>query len=230
GGHVCPAAAADIIVRPAPISAPHAPYPPRTPNTLPSLMTNLPLATPEVSVHYWRRGRGRFPRESGQRCDQGPSNRACPAGAVALPTRTLRPPMPGATLLTPSSPAAAGGSASPAPRVYAWAGSWAAILLLVGLVTALRAVYVLWLCPYDLIEDEAHYWEWSRRLDWSYYSKGPGVALLIAAATELLGTTAGAVRLPAVLFGAVATLATAALAAEATGDKRVGFLAAAAML
>src|SRR5690606_37863562 len=118
----------------------------------------------------------------------------------------------------------------PSPPALAWTGSWTAILLLVGLVTALRAVYVLWLCPYDLIEDEAHYWEWSRRLDWSYYSKGPGVALLIAAATELLGTTAGAVRLPAVLFGAVATLATAALAAEATGDKRVGFLAAAAML
>jgi hypothetical protein len=140
--------------------------------------------------------------------------------------------MPGATLLTPSDPAAAGGSApsAPPPRVYAWAGSWTAILLLVGLVTALRVVYVLWFCPYDLIEDEAHYWEWSRRLDWSYYSKGPGVALLIAAATELLGTTAGAVRLPAVLFAAVATLATAGLAADATGDKRVGFLAAAAML
>ena len=135
--------------------------------------------------------------------------------------------MSGATTPTPSHPAAAGGSAASA---YAWAGSWGAILLLVGVVTALRIIYTLWLCPYDLIEDEAHYWEWSRRLDWSYYSKGPGVALLIAAATEVLGTTAGAVRLPAVLSGGIATLAVAGLAADATGDRRIGFLGAAAML
>jgi hypothetical protein len=135
--------------------------------------------------------------------------------------------MPGATISTAHDPAAAGGSAAPA---YAWAGSWAAILLLVGAVTALRIVYILWLCPYDLIEDEAHYWEWGRRLDWSYYSKGPGVALLIAAATDLLGTTAGTVRLPAALCGGIATLAVAGLAADATGDRRIGFLAAAATL
>src|SRR5690606_41566460 len=88
---------------------------------------------------------------------------------------------------TSPDPAAAGGSAScagshPPSPALAWTGSWAAILLLVGLITALRVVYVLWLCPYDLIEDAAHYWEWSRRLDWAYYRKGPGVALLIARA------------------------------------------------
>ena len=35
----------------------------------------------------------------------------------------------------------------------------------------------------DLSPDEAHYWEWSRRLDLSYYSKGPLIAYLIAALT-----------------------------------------------
>ena len=53
-------------------------------------------------------------------------------------------------------------------------------MLLVVLVAAARLVYLKWLCPYNLVEDEAFYWEWSRRLEWSYYSKGPGVAWSIA--------------------------------------------------
>ncbi|MBI3989465.1 MAG: glycosyltransferase family 39 protein [candidate division NC10 bacterium] len=52
----------------------------------------------------------------------------------------------------------------------------------------------------DLAPDESHYWEWSRRLDWSYYSKGPLVAYLIAASTSLGGNTDFFVRLPAVLL------------------------------
>jgi hypothetical protein len=64
-------------------------------------------------------------------------------------------------------------------------------------------------CPLDLAPDEAHYWDWSRHLDWSYYSKGPLVAYLIRAGTDLAGswsrTLMGnemlAVRLPAVVCG-----------------------------
>ena len=41
--------------------------------------------------------------------------------------------------------------------------------------------------PLDLAPDEAHYWDWSRHLDWSYYSKGPLVAYLIAASCSLVG-------------------------------------------
>lgn len=52
----------------------------------------------------------------------------------------------------------------------------------------------------DLAPDEAHYWDWSRRLDWSYYSKGPLVAYLIAVSTSLGGNTEFFVRLPAVLL------------------------------
>ncbi|MBF8261431.1 MAG: conserved membrane protein of unknown function, partial [candidate division NC10 bacterium] len=50
----------------------------------------------------------------------------------------------------------------------------------------------------DLAPDEAHYWTWSKRLDWSYYSKGPMVAYLIALSTRLGGDTDFYVRLPAV--------------------------------
>ncbi|HXH09626.1 MAG TPA: glycosyltransferase family 39 protein [Alphaproteobacteria bacterium] len=66
-------------------------------------------------------------------------------------------------------------------------------------VTALR----LWYLQQGYLElspDEAHYWEWSRRLDWSYYSKGPFVAYLIALSTAIGGATELFVRLPAVVL------------------------------
>ncbi len=45
--------------------------------------------------------------------------------------------------------------------------------------------------------DEAQYWEWSRHLDWSYYSKGPLVAWLIAASESAFGHGEWQTRLPA---------------------------------
>src|SRR5215210_5539626 len=63
---------------------------------------------------------------------------------------------------------------------------WAAVLLILA-ATAARAIYLLILCPYDLSPDEAHYWDWSRHLDWSYYSKGPLVAWIIHGACDLFG-------------------------------------------
>ena len=90
----------------------------------------------------------------------------------------------------------------PAPRpgeFASWARPWGATLGLVGLVTLLRSAYLVWFCPYTLVEDEAHYWEWSRRLDLSYYSKGPGIAWTIAASVRTFGDVEWAVRLPAAL-------------------------------
>lgn len=66
--------------------------------------------------------------------------------------------------------------------------------------------YLVVNCPLDLSPDEAHYWQWSRHLAWSYYSKGPLVAWLIRASCELFGPLSEsltgslmpAVRLPAV--------------------------------
>ena len=85
---------------------------------------------------------------------------------------------------------------------------WLAVLVILS-VTVWRIVYLFLLCPYDLAPDEGHYWDWSRNLDWSYYSKGPLIAWIIRAGCELFGSAAvsvqgtlmPAVRLPAVLCG-----------------------------
>jgi hypothetical protein len=63
-------------------------------------------------------------------------------------------------------------------------------------------------CPIDLSGDEAHYWDWSRRLDLSYYSKGPLVAYLIRASCAVFGDTMWAVRLPALVLGVGTSLVT----------------------
>ena len=76
--------------------------------------------------------------------------------------------------------------------------------LIFGLLVALGFFSHLWYllddCPLDLAGDEAHYWDWSRHLGLSYYSKGPAVAYLIRASCALFGDAMWAVRLPAILF------------------------------
>lgn len=52
-----------------------------------------------------------------------------------------------------------------------------------------------------LSPDEAYYYLWSERLDWAYYSKGPGVALAIRLGTLLFGPTELGVRLLSPLLG-----------------------------
>jgi 4-amino-4-deoxy-L-arabinose transferase-like glycosyltransferase len=81
-------------------------------------------------------------------------------------------------------------------------------------VTVGRFAYLVCNCPLDLAPDEAHYWDWSRHLDWSYYSKGPLIAFLIRASCELFGPMSQAligsemlaVRLPAVVCGGLLLL------------------------
>lgn len=46
----------------------------------------------------------------------------------------------------------------------------------------------------EVLPDEAYYYQWSQRLDWAYYSKGPGVATAIRAGTALFGASELGVR------------------------------------
>ncbi|GJQ29374.1 MAG: hypothetical protein HBSAPP03_12580 [Phycisphaerae bacterium] len=116
---------------------------------------------------------------------------------------------------------------SPARPFAPWAASWKATAVLVLGVLAVRLVYLAFACRYTLIEDEAHYWEWSRRLALSYYTKGPGIAWVIAACTHLLGDSVFAIRLTAPISSAIGAWFTASLAGEIAEDRRAGFVAAA---
>ncbi len=94
--------------------------------------------------------------------------------------------------------------------VPAWLCNTLAAVVIVG-AAAGHFLFLLHHCQLDLAPDEAHYWDWSRHLDWSYYSKGPLVAYLIRGSCELFGawseqvtgSMTTAVRLPAILCGAL---------------------------
>lgn len=99
-------------------------------------------------------------------------------------------------------------------------------VLALGWILALTLLH-LWMIGsgrWPLSGDEAHYWEWSRRLDWSYYSKGPLVAYLIALSTRLGGHTEFWVRLPAVVLGTVTAVIGYALTRRIFQSERAAFV------
>ncbi len=104
------------------------------------------------------------------------------------------------------------------------ADSWRACLLLFLFLGFVITFHLWFITPghFNLAPDEAHYWSWSKRLDWSYYSKGPMVAYLIALSTRLGGDTEFFVRLPAVLLSAGTALLTFSLASRLCSSTRAG--------
>ena len=117
----------------------------------------------------------------------------------------------------------------PAPVRRPWC-VWAAVVLI--LLGAFFNLYFLYHhCPIDLSEDESHYWEWSRHIDYGYYSKPPGIAWVLFAAARVgraLGLPESAsgeqlmpvLRTPAVLFGILSGLLSLALARRIFRDDR----------
>lgn len=80
-------------------------------------------------------------------------------------------------------------------------------LLACGLAAiSLFRVYYILHGPLHLSPDEAHYWEWARRPDLSYYSKGPMITYLIYAGTSLFGDTVFGVRIMAVILSVLSSL------------------------
>jgi dolichol-phosphate mannosyltransferase len=77
--------------------------------------------------------------------------------------------------------------------------------------------------PMPLLHDEAYYWLWSRRLDWSYLDHPPLIAYLIRVST-LMGDSPFWLRLPAFMLGVVGAYLLFRLARELF-DERVAFLA-----
>jgi 4-amino-4-deoxy-L-arabinose transferase-like glycosyltransferase len=85
-----------------------------------------------------------------------------------------------------------------------------------------RVLYVLY-SPLDLTPEEAQYWDWSRHLDLSYYSKPPMVAYVNFLTTSLLGNTELAVRITPIVLSFLMSIFTY-LFAKKLFDERVAII------
>ncbi|MGC8541662.1 MAG: glycosyltransferase family 39 protein [Phycisphaerae bacterium] len=108
-----------------------------------------------------------------------------------------------------------------------WCVRTALGLLILGFCSNLLFLYHN--CPFDLSEDESQYWLWSRHLAWGYYSKGPGIAAIIYAATAVghwfgQHATMPIIRTPAVIFAFFSGLASFFLARRMFRDDRAGLM------
>ncbi|MBI5076079.1 MAG: glycosyltransferase family 39 protein [Nitrospirae bacterium] len=103
--------------------------------------------------------------------------------------------------------------------------SYLQALIVVLIVLSFFRISYIMTGPFDLVADEAHYWEWSRRLDWSYYSKGPVIAWLIRISTFFFGSTVLGVRAFAVLLSALGSILLFRLGKELY-DERTGLASA----
>ncbi len=74
--------------------------------------------------------------------------------------------------------------------------AWAAGIIILSTCARL---WIIGSGQLDLVQDEAQYWDWSRHLQLSYYSKGPLIAWAIHLFTGLFGVTEFGVRFGAVL-------------------------------
>lgn len=120
------------------------------------------------------------------------------------------------------------------PTVLRW-------VVLIGVLFWLLRLVVLWWVHADtgvggdvsLHVDEAQYWDWSRHLQWGYYSKPPMIAALIAASTALFGDAElGVKALPIVCYSltAVVLYFFAGSVVSATYNRRAGVWTAALFL
>src|ERR1043165_3512208 len=97
-----------------------------------------------------------------------------------------------------------------APERFTWLTPARCRLIFVAflLLSAIANILYLHHSPIDLSGDEAQYWDWSRNLDLSYYSKGPLIAYIIRASCKIFGDTMPAVRYPALVLGVGTSLIT----------------------
>ncbi len=96
-----------------------------------------------------------------------------------------------------------------------------------------QTLFLIWGCDWDLCGDEAEYWAWSRKLGWSYFSRGPVVAWLIRLGTEVLGglslkltgSLMFSVRFPCVVLGGLTAWGVYRLVVLTTESSRTGLVA-----
>jgi 4-amino-4-deoxy-L-arabinose transferase-like glycosyltransferase len=81
---------------------------------------------------------------------------------------------------------------------YSFFNTTFVIIVLIS-VTLVR-IYSLIVSPIELSVDEAQYWDWSRNLDFGYFTKPPLIAWTIALTTTIFGNEEWAVRLSSPIF------------------------------
>ncbi len=106
--------------------------------------------------------------------------------------------------------------------VAAYLVSRTAISLFIALGLLLAARYIC-IGSIELSPDEAYYFMWAQRLDWAYYSKGPGVALAIRAGTALFGENAFGVRFFSPLLSLLTSLIVFFLTRRLYGEPKAVF-------
>jgi undecaprenyl-diphosphatase len=72
--------------------------------------------------------------------------------------------------------------------------TWNATRLVMASLIVITVARVLIGSTIEISSDESYYLLWAERLDWSYYSKGPGVATALAVMTGLFGKSVFAIR------------------------------------
>lgn len=77
---------------------------------------------------------------------------------------------------------------------------------------------------YNLVQDEAYFWDWSRHPALSYYDMGPMVAWIIGFFTSFLPLSEFSVRLGAPVFAAMTAVIIYILAADITESRLLGFV------
>ena len=70
----------------------------------------------------------------------------------------------------------------------------------------------------ELFPDEAYYFMWSERMDWSFFSKGPGVAAAMWLSTHLFGVSEFGVRALSPMLGLGTSMVMWALARRLYGE------------
>lgn len=109
---------------------------------------------------------------------------------------------------TPAQPPAPASATSRARTGQRWPAIWGPrlwALLALALALTLYRVWVVHHSGISLFFDEAQYWDWSRHLQWGYYSKPPLIAALIKVGATLFGDgVIGIKLLPMLLYPATA--------------------------
>ncbi|OAI56430.1 hypothetical protein AYO49_04330 [Verrucomicrobiaceae bacterium SCGC AG-212-N21] len=87
-------------------------------------------------------------------------------------------------------------------------------------IAVFRLAYLPLFCAVtDLAGDESYYWEWGRRLDWSYFSKPPLIGWLMGLVGGMTGHAEWGIRFAALLFGTVSLWCVGSLARAMFGER-----------